>query len=120
MKKTSGRGGKHQWMKNRLNVISLFVLVIIALLLFSVFIFSGNDDATCKNSLIVTVREQSDSTGNLQLYVSDDKGNRYIPHIYNRNVVISSGAKLRICFQSIDTMPDKTLSVLIIDAVPVP
>lgn len=120
MKKTSGRNGKHEWSNNRFNVISLFALGLIAFLLFSVFIFNGDADDTCKKSLVVTVREQSDSTGNLQLYVSDEKGNRYIPRIYNKGVVISSGAKLRICFQSIDTMPDKTLSVLIIDAVPVP
>jgi hypothetical protein len=120
MKKTSGREGKNQWMNNRFNVISLFVLGAIAILLFSVFVFNGDADDTCKKSLVVTVREQSDSTGNLQLYVSDEKGNRFIPRIYKKDVVISSGAKLRICFQSIDTMPDKTLSVLIIDAVPVP
>lgn len=120
MKKNSGSTGKHQWMKNRFNLISLFILGGIILLFVSIFIYKGKDDDTCDKSLVVTVREQSDSTGNIQLYVSDDKGNRYIPRIYNQGVVISSGAKLRICFQSIDTMPDKTLSVLIIDAVPVP
>jgi len=72
------------------------------LLLFSsaAFLFSKEkEEAPCKQSLTGVVKELKDESG-FYLYIETADHHKYFPYIENDNVVLSSGSKIRVCYEN--------------------
>ena len=72
------------------------------LLLFSsaAFLFSKEkEEAPCKQSLTGIVKELKDESG-FYLYIETDDHKKFFPYIENEEVVLSSGSKIRVCYDN--------------------
>jgi len=104
---------------NRTRLFSILSLFLVASVILILFIFFGDSRNSCNKSMLVSVIETRDSSG-IKLILKDDGGIPYQPLIINHEAVISSGSRVRICYEGIDTLADKTLQLRIIDVVALP
>lgn len=105
--------------RKRSGVAGIISLSLLAVVLFSLFIFFGDARDACKDQMLVTVSDIRDSAG-IRLVLTDAAGVPYHPQIINRDVVISSGSRVRVCYEAIDTLADGSLQLRIIDVVALP
>lgn len=101
----------------------MFKLIYAALVLLgssAMFLFSKDKPMTiCKQDLTGTVREVKNGQG-LQLVIEGRDQKTYIPEIMEDNVVIASGARVRVCYDRKQVMPDGSIRIWITGAVFVP
>jgi hypothetical protein len=91
-------------------------------LLFSsaMFLFSKSKPMKlCKHELVGIVKEKKTEQG-LTLYIEGKDQKIYIPQIETDQVVISSGAKVKVCYDEIRQQPDQTSVIRINDVVYLP
>ncbi len=72
------------------------------LILFSsaAFLFSKEkQDFNCSHSISGVVKELKDETG-FYLYIQSEDNKIYYPYIDKKDVVLASGAKVRVCFEN--------------------
>jgi hypothetical protein len=91
-------------------------------LLFSsaMFLFSKSKPVkVCKHELVGIVKERQDAQG-MSLYIEGADQKIYVPKIVSDQVVISLGAKVKVCYDEISAQPDASNLIRINDVVYVP
>jgi len=74
---------------------------------------------SCKYEIVGMVKERNGING-FSLYIEGKDKKIYHPLIEQENIVISSGARVRICYDSVSTLADNSLRIRINDAVYLP
>lgn len=82
-------------------MLRFVVACCVILLIATLFIFSrsGKDVKPCSFSMEGTVREYRDST-DFYLYIEAKDQKRYFPQIEQNDVVLASGARVNICYDT--------------------
>jgi hypothetical protein len=82
-------------------MLRFVVACCIILLIATLFIFSrsGKDQKPCSLSMEGTVREHRDST-DFYLYIESKDQKRFFPQIEQNDVVLASGARVNICYDT--------------------
>jgi len=84
----------------------LLILLSTALLVFS----TSKPSSKCKLEMEGVVKEMKDSTG-LFLFIETQDRQVFYPQIENDDVVLSSGAKVRICYDTLSVLPNQATLV---------
>ncbi len=74
---------------------------------------------SCKYEIVGMVKEMNDING-FSFYIEGKDKKIYHPLIEQENIVISSGARVRICYDSVSTLADNSLQIRINDVVYLP
>lgn len=74
---------------------------------------------SCKFEIIGMVKEKNTDNG-IILYIEGKDNKIYYPLIETANVVISSGAKVQVCYDAINTLSDNSQQIRINDVVYLP
>jgi hypothetical protein len=101
-------------------MIKLIYAAFFVLFSSALFLFSKNKPLkSCKYEIIGIVKEMKTDKG-ISLYIEGKDNKTYYPLIETANVVISSGAKVQVCYDAIKTLPDSSLQIRINDVVYLP
>ncbi len=84
----------------------LLILLTTALLVFS----TSKPSAPCKLEIEGTVKEMKDSSG-LFLYIETQDHQTFYPQIEKDDVVLSSGAKVKICYDTLQVLSNHSMLV---------
>jgi hypothetical protein len=81
-------------------MLKLIYAAMLLLLSSAAFLFSKEkEEFNCARSISGVVKEQKDETG-FYLYIQTDDNRIYYPYIEKENVVLASGTKVRVCYDS--------------------
>ncbi len=94
---------------------AFFLLISSAMFLFS----KSKPVKVCKHELTGIVKERQDAQG-MSLYIEGSDQKVYVPKIESDQVVISLGAKVKICYDEIRVQPDQSSVIRINDVVYLP
>jgi hypothetical protein len=94
---------------------AFFLLISSAMFLFS----KSKPVKVCKHELTGIVKERKDAQG-MSLYIEGSDQKVYVPKIESDQVVISLGAKVKICYDEIRVQPDQSSVIRINDVVYLP
>ncbi|HLO81881.1 MAG TPA: hypothetical protein VK166_13025 [Chitinophagaceae bacterium] len=84
-------------------MLKLIYAAMLLLLSSAAFLFSKEkEEFNCARSISGVVKEQKDETG-FYLYIQTDDNKIYYPYIEKENVVLASGTKVRVCYDSTGT-----------------
>ena len=101
-------------------MIKLIYAALFVLFSSALFLFSKNKPLkSCKYEVIGMVKEKQTDKG-IILYIEGKDNKNYYPLIETANVVISSGAKVQVCYDAVNTMPDNSQQIRINDVVYLP
>jgi hypothetical protein len=106
-----------------IKTVSMFKLIYAALVLLgssAMFLFSKEKPmSVCKHDLTGTVREVTIGQDRHLVIEGRDK-KTYIPEIMEEDVVIATGAHVRVCYDRQQAQPDGSIRIWITGAVFVP
>jgi hypothetical protein len=101
-------------------MIKLIYAAFFVLLSSAMFLFSKKKPMkSCKYEIVGMVKEKNDING-FSLYIEGKDQKIYHPLIEQENIVLSSGAKVRICYDAVSTLADNSLRIRINDVVYLP
>jgi hypothetical protein len=101
-------------------MIKLIYAALFVLFSSALFLFSKNKPLKeCKYEVIGLVKEKKTENG-IILFIEGKDNKMYYPLIETANVVISSGARVQVCYDAINTLPDNSLQIRINDVVYLP
>jgi hypothetical protein len=79
-------------------MLKLIFAAMMLLLSSAAFLFSKKkEEFDCARTISGVVKEQKDETG-FYLYIQTEDDKIYYPYIEKDNIVLTSGAKVRICY----------------------
>lgn len=85
-------------------MLKLIYAAMLLLLSSAAFLFSKEkEEFDCARTISGVVKEQKDETG-FYLYIQTDDNKVYYPYIEKENIVLASGAKVRICYDVTGSM----------------
>jgi hypothetical protein len=86
----------------------------------ALFLFSKKKPLkSCKHEIIGLVKEKKNDNG-IILYIESKDNKIYYPRIEQENIVLSSGARVKVCYESVTTLADNSLHIRINDVVYLP
>jgi hypothetical protein len=86
----------------------------------ALFLFSKSKPAkNCKYQLEGVVKEMKDSTG-LFLYIETPDKKTFYPRIDNEDVILSSGSKVKVCYDTLQTLSSQALIIRLNDVTYLP
>ena len=84
-------------------MLKLIYAAILLLLSSAAFLFSKEkEEFNCARSITGVVKEQKDESG-FYLYIQTSDNKVYYPYIEKEDIVLASGTKVRICYDSTGT-----------------
>ena len=86
----------------------------------ALFLFSKSKPAVhCKNQLEGVVKETKDTTG-LFLYIETADNKTFYPRIDNDEVILSSGSRVKVCYDTLQTLSNQALVIRLNDVTYLP
>lgn len=81
-------------------MLKLIYAAMLLLMSSAAFLFSKEkEEFNCARSITGVVKEQKDETG-FYLYIQTADNKIYYPYIEKEDIVLASGTKVRVCFDS--------------------